>query len=486
MNILLSFIGNNDCDLPEKPGAILTVLAAGDFDSAYLLYNHEKYLKPGEEIRKYCGIHFPKTQIRFQAALSVNPTDYNVLYPAMYAAVKEIRKQNPDANCTVSLSSGTPAMHACWIFLVKGGVISARMVQVSVESGISEVNFDLDDFPEIRHVNEIKAEMTRLARENQNLKNRLETQEQGVMGRIIGSCPKMLAVKEQVKHFANGDNSVFIYGETGTGKELVAEAIHYLSQRKEKPFVPINCGAVSPNLFESEFFGHCKGAFTGAVSKKDGIFRQADGGTVFLDEIADLPLDMQVKLLRVLENGSFTPVGSAKTEHANVRIISAANAQLADLVKEKKFRQDLFWRIMGSRIELPSLRERGNDRLLIASCIVEDLNQKQGKKKRLETSAADVILHHHWPGNVRELRNVLEAAFVYPGDEILAEHMHIVDMDFSEEKEIVIPDKGLDLNKDILLKYYEAALKKSDGNKTKAAKLLGLEPHTFRARLRSL
>ena len=485
MNIFLSFIGNNDCYPFEKTGAILTVLAAGDFDRAYLLYNHEKYLKPGAEIQHYCRSHFPKTQIRFQTALSVNPTDYNVLYPAMYGAVKEIRKQNPDAQYTVSLSSGTPAMHACWIFLVKGGVIDARMVQVSVESGISEVNFDLDDFPEIRQVKEIKAEMTRLARENQNLKNRLETEEDGIIGRIAGSSPQMLAVKEQIKHFAQSDISVFIQGESGTGKELVAEALHFLSPRREKPFIPVNCGAISPHLAESEFFGHAKGAFTGANFKKDGIFRQADGGTLFLDEIADLPLDMQVKLLRVLENGSFTPVGSAKTEHANVRIISAANAQLTDLVKEKKFRQDLFWRIMGSRIELPPLRERGNDRLMIAAHLVEDLNRKQGKKKKLEKSAADVILHHHWLGNVRELRNVIETAFVYPGNEILAEHMHLVDMDFSEEKEIVIPDKGLDLNKDILPKYYEAALKKCKGNQAKAAKLLGLEPHTFRARLRN-
>ncbi|MGE0084503.1 MAG: RNA repair transcriptional activator RtcR family protein [Desulfococcaceae bacterium] len=486
MNIFLSFIGNNDCYPLEKTGAILTVLAEGNFDRAYLLYNHEKYLKPAEEIRKYCRIHFPKTQIRFQSAMSVNPTDYNVLYPAMYSAVKEIRKQNPDANYTVSLSSGTPAMHACWIFLVKGGVIHARMVQVSVESGISEVNFDLDDFPEIRQVKEIKAEMTRLARENQNLKNRLETEEDGIMGRIAGSSPQMLAVKEQIKHFAQSDISVFIQGESGTGKELVAEALHFLSPRREKPFVTVNCGAISPHLAESEFFGHATGAFTGATVKRDGIFRQADGGTLFLDEIADLPLDMQVKLLRVLENGSFTPVGSAKSEYANVRIISAANRELSDLVRKKKFREDLFWRIMGGRIELPPLRERGNDRLMIAAHLVEDLNRKQGKKKKLEKSAADVILFHHWPGNVRELRNVIETAFVYPGNEIRAEHMHIVNMNISEDKEIVIPDKGLDLNKDVLPKYYDAALKKCGGNQTKAAKLLGLEPHTFRARLRNL
>ncbi len=486
MNIFLSFIGNNDCYPFEKTGAVLTVLAEGNFDRAFLLYNHEKYLKPGEEIRKYCRKHFPGLKVELQAAPALNPTDYNLLYPAMYAAVKEIRKQHPDAQYTVSLSSGTPAMHACWIFLVKGGVISARMVQVSVESGISEVNFDLDDFPEIRQVKEIKAEMTRLARENQNLKKRLKTEDRGMIGRIIGSCPKMLAVKEQVRHFANGENPVFIYGETGTGKEVLAEAVHYLSPRKEKPFIPINCGAVSPHLAESEFFGHCKGAFTGATSKKDGIFRHADGGTVFLDEIADLPSDMQVKLLRVLENGSFTPVGSAKSEHADVRIISAANAQLADLVKEKKFREDLFWRIMGSRIELPPLRERGNDILMIAGHMVEEMNGKQEKKKRLGKSAADRILRHHWPGNVRELRNVIQTAFVYPGDEIEAEHIHIVGVDFSEEREIVIPDKGLDLNRDILPKYYKAALKKCGGNKAKAAKLLGLEPHTFRARLRSL
>lgn len=487
MNIFLSFIGNNDCYPFEKPGAVLTVLADGNFDRVFLLYNAEKYLEAASEIRKYCRKYFPGLKVELQAAPAPNPTDYNLLYPAMYAVVKEIRKQHPDAQYTVSLSSGTPAMHACWIFLVKGGVISARMVQVSVESGISEVNFDLDDFPEIRQVKEIKAEMTRLARENRNLKKRLKSAEEGVIGRIIGSSPQMQTVKEQVKHFAQADRlSVFIHGETGTGKELVAEALHYLGARKDKPFIPVNCGAVSPHLAESEFFGHAKGAFTGANYKKDGIFRQAHGGTVFLDEIADLPSDMQVKLLRVLENGSFTPVGSVKSEFADVRIISAANRDIRELAREKKFREDLFYRIVSAEIELPPLRERGNDILMIAGHITEERNRKEGKRKCLGKSAADMILAHTWPGNVRELRNVLETAFVYPGDEIRAEHMHIFGTSLSAEREIVIPDEGLDLNRDILPRYYEAALKKSGGNKAKAAKLLGLEPHTFRARLRSL
>ncbi|MDM8539101.1 RNA repair transcriptional activator RtcR family protein, partial [Desulfobacterales bacterium HSG17] len=425
MKNFLSFIGNNDCFLPEKTGAVISVLQQMRFDRAYLLYNHEKYLKPGSEIQRYCRKHFPGLKIILQEVPALNPTDYNLLYPAMYSAVKKILKQNKKGEYTISLSSGTPAMHSCWIFLVQGGVIDAKMIQASVESGISEVNFDLDDFPEIRQVNAIKAEMSRLSRENLNLKTRLKPENE----RIIGKSPLILKVKEQIKLFSDSDIPVFIHGQTGTGKELVAEAIHYSGQKKDKPFITVNSGAISPNLFESEFFGHKKGAFTGAVSDREGKFKLADQGSIFLDEIADLPPEMQVKLLRVLESGSFTPLGSAKEEHVNVRIISAANKDLRELVKKGQFREDLFYRLVHTIIELPPLVKRENDSILIAQHILSQLNQKNSKNKTLSKSAADLILKYHWPGNIRQLKNVLETAYIYPVNNILAENMVIYDIE---------------------------------------------------------
>jgi two-component system response regulator PilR (NtrC family) len=479
MKILLTFIGNNDCDPDKSPGAILSILRQRRFDRVYLLYNKDSYLKPGAEILRWCQSHFPDMAVEYQAAPAENPTDYNVVYPAMYRAVKEILKKTGAAEYTISLTSGTPTMHACWIFLQQGRVMDAELIQVSREGEISAICFDLDDFPKIQQISEMKAEMTRLSRENRALKSRLKLD----YDPIIGDSPAMLTVREQIRILANTDIPVFIQGESGTGKELAAEAIHYNSPRKEKPLIRVNCGAISPELFESEFFGHKKGAFTGAVSDKPGFFRLADGGTLFLDEIADLPKNMQAKLLRVLDRGSFMPVGANKAEQADVRIISAANRDLREMVQAGAFREDLFYRMVHTEMLLPPLRERGNDRLLIAQHILAQLNQKDSTGKILDKSARDLILKYYWPGNVRQLKNCLETAFAFSGNRITAETMNIIDIG-TISRDIEIPDGGVDLNREILPKYYEAALKKTGGNQAKAARLLGLEPATFRERLR--
>jgi len=481
MKILLTFIGNNDCYPNEKPGAILSVLRQRAFDKVYLFYNRERYLKPASEIQRHCKTHFPKLKVDFQEARAENPTDYNTVYPAMYKAVRDILKKNTRAEYSILLTSGSPTMHACWIFLREGGVIDANLIQVSRESEISEVTFELDDFPRIQQVSEINAEMTRLARENKGLKSRLELAHDD----IIGESDGILKVKEQIRLFADSDIPIFIRGESGTGKELVAEAIHYNSPRKEKPLITVNCGAISQELFESEFFGYKKGAFTGAVSDKDGKFRLADAGTIFLDEIADLPLTMQVKLLRVLEYGKFMPVGGVKEETADVRIISATNKELRKKVGSGDFREDLFYRLVHTEIILPPLRDRGNDRIMIAQHIIGQLNDIYRKGKTPDKSAIDLILKHHWSGNVRQLKSTLEAAYIYPGNRITAENINIIEIEPSADR-ILIPDEGVDLNHEILPKYYEAAMKKAGGNKTRAARLLGFEPHTFRARLRNL
>jgi len=284
---------------------------------------------------------------------------------------------------------------------------------------------------------------------------------------------------------ADADIPVFIQGESGTGKELVADAIHYNSPRKKKPLIRVNCGAIPPELFESEFFGYRKGAFTGAVSDKEGKFGLANGGTLFLDEIADLPKVMQVKLLRVLDDGKFTRVGGTKEEKTDLRIISATNKDIGETVRNEDFREDLFYRLVHAEIRLPRLRDRGNDRILIAEHIVGQLNRKHNKKKVPDKSAIDRILAYHWPGNIRQLKNVLETAYVLSDNGISAEDMNIVEIG-TDLGAIVIPDGGIDLSKDILPKYYKAALEKTGGNAEQATKLLRLKPHAFRARLKKL
>lgn len=481
MKILLTFIGNNDCYPFERSGPILTIFQNTQFDKVYLLYNDEKYLRYASDILRYCNKFFPDIQFVYQKALSQNPTDYNTVYPAMYNALAEIKKENPNARFTISLSSGTPTMHTCWIFLQQGGVIDAKIIQVSKEAGISEVNFDLDDFPKIQHVDELKVELTKLTRENRNLKHQLQLK----FDNMIGECFEIQKVKEQIALFADTELPVFTHGESGTGKELVAEAIHYNSSRKEKPLTKINCGAIPGNLFESEFFGHKKGAFTGANSDKIGKFKQSDGGTVFLDEIAELPLDMQVKLLRVIEYGTFVPLGATAEEKVDVRIISATNKDIRILVREGAFREDLFYRLVHVEINLPPLDQRGNDKLLIAHHILDGLNRKYDKRKTMDRSADELILSHRWPGNIRQLKNTLETAFILAGNKIEAKHFNIIEVT-TTQKSISIPDAGLDLENEVIPSYYEAALKKTNGNAEQAAKLLRLQPHTFRARLRAM
>lgn len=479
--ILLTFIGNNDCYPNDKPGAILTLLKKHSFNKMYLLYNNDQYLKPASEILKYCEKHYPDLKVHYQSAPSENPTDYSTVYPAMYGAVKEILKENKKAKYTISLSSGTPTMHACWIFLKYGEVIDAKLIQVSRESGVQEVNLDLDDFPEIKKVETVKAELTRLARENVQLKNQLKR----VDHHIIGESPSIIRVKEQIQLLATASIPVFISGESGTGKELVAEALHYSSLKREKPLVKINCGAIPKDLFESEFFGHKKGAFTGAIADKIGKFKSADTGSIFLDEVGDLPLEMQAKLLRVIQDGTFMPVGAVTEEKIDVRIISATNHDIRKMVSEGKFREDLFYRLVHAEIELPPLRQRGNDKVLIAHYILGGLNEKYRQDKKLDDGALKKILSNEWQGNIRQLKNTLETAFIYPGEVIKAEHLNIIDIS-TKAPSIEIPDEGVDLDNDIIPRYYDAALSRTNGNADKAAKLLGLKPPAFRARLRKL
>jgi PAS domain S-box-containing protein len=232
-------------------------------------------------------------------------------------------------------------------------------------------------------------------------------------GEIIGESKPLLDVLQEVKEVAETDTTVLIYGETGTGKELIARAVHNASKRNKKPFIKVNCAAIPVNLVESEFFGHEKGAFTGATSKRDGRFTLADGGTIFLDEIGELPIDLQSKLLRVLQEGEFDPVGGSQTKKVNVRVIAATNRNLQELVQEGQFREDLYYRLSVFPIEVPSLRERGEDIVLLASTFVKRVSKNMGRKiEPLPERTIQRLLAYNWPGNIRELQNVIERAII--------------------------------------------------------------------------
>ncbi|MFU8787668.1 MAG: sigma-54 dependent transcriptional regulator [Methylobacter sp.] len=235
-----------------------------------------------------------------------------------------------------------------------------------------------------------------------------ERRSASLVERLKGKSRAIVGIRKLIAQVAESDATVLVLGESGTGKEVVARALHDASLRKDKPFVPINCGAIPGELLESELFGHEKGAFTGALSTRQGRFEMAEGGTLFLDEIGDMPLSMQVKLLRVLQERTFERVGSNKTIHCDVRVIAATHRHLEDEIKENRFREDLFYRLNVFPIEIPRLKDRSEDIPLLVNDLVKRLEASNRGSVRLTNAALSMLMQHEWPGNVRELANLVE------------------------------------------------------------------------------
>jgi len=304
---------------------------------------------------------------------------------------------------------------------------------------------------------------------------------------IIGCSPKMQAVFDLVEKVADCDSTILITGETGTGKGLVAKAIHQKSKRKNKPFISINCGAIPENLLESELFGHVRGAFTGATVSKSGKFELADGGTIFLDEIGDMSPDLQVKVLKVLEEGEFEQVGGAKTIKVDVRVIAATHRDLPEEVHNGNFREDLFYRLYVIPIGLPALRERKSDIPYLTSYFMQLSNYKNNRQiEGISEGALQVMLGYSWPGNVRELRNVIERLVVLIGSGKISTNdlpPELKDANgYKSAPGLEISDDGICLNSAVT--EFEKALilqslEKTKWVKNKAAKLLQLNRTTL-------
>lgn len=302
---------------------------------------------------------------------------------------------------------------------------------------------------------------------------------------IIGNSKLVQELRKTIGKVARSQAPIYISGESGVGKELVANMIHELGPRSEKPFVPINCGAIPQDLMESEFFGHKKGSFTGAVSDKEGLFQSADGGTLFLDEVADLPQHMQVKLLRAIQEKVVRPVGSQNEIRVDVRILSATNYDLSDRVSQGLFRQDLLYRINVIELNIPPLRERLEDLSeLIAHILEKMMADSDGKKAELTTEAKTLLSTYHFPGNIRELENILERAMTLCSDgKIEKEDILLPEkMNQEEQIDVALDSMLVDIEKQKILE----ALEKTRWNKTAAAKLLGISFRALRYRLEKL
>ena len=337
------------------------------------------------------------------------------------------------------------------------------------------------------------SELERLDQKVELLSRQLD-QDDGFHG-IIGKSPSMQKLFDVIQKAAKSETPIIIYGESGTGKELVARAIHQLGRRKEGPFVQFNCAALNEALLESELFGHIKGAFTGAYRPRKGRFETAGGGDIFLDEIGDVPMPIQVKLLRVLETKQFEHVGDDRPISVDVRIITATNKNLEELIVQKKFRDDLFFRISVFPIHLPPLRERSDDIPLLVNTFIRRLRSRTGKTiSGLTTAAMERFMNYPWPGNVRELKSALEFAFVIAEDGLIELSQlppkiahpeqvpvhHVVDQ-LTSGVELKNPFTGADSpEKKALIE----ALQRANGNKSQAARILGINRVTVWNRMK--
>ena len=297
-------------------------------------------------------------------------------------------------------------------------------------------------------------------------------------GLLVGSSRAMLNLYRTLRKVAVTQANVLIMGESGAGKELVANTLHLASYRAEYPFVAINCGALSPELVDSELFGHVKGAFTGALRDHQGVFAQADGGTLFLDEVTEMPLEQQVKLLRVLESGEFRPVGSDKTCQTNVRVVAATNRDPQQAIADGILREDLYFRLAQFPVQVPPLRQRGEDITGLAQHFLAYRNSQEQQQKRLSAEALDRIASHPWPGNVRELKHAIERAYILADSQILPEHLLL---------EQSVADSAIapaEVPAGVPLEQLEKAailstLAENNGNKTDTAVQLGISVKTL-------
>ena len=359
----------------------------------------------------------------------------------------------------------------------------------SLESSIEALRLGAADYL-IKPVNakQLKAILSRVARpadlktEIRALREELRTL--GRFGRLLGAAPSMQHVYDQIQRVAPTAATVLITGESGTGKELVAQTIHDLSRRRKELFLPVNCAAISPQLIESEMFGHERGSFTGATREHKGYFERASGGTVLLDEITEMPVELQVKLLRVLESGVFMRVGSTREIDVDVRIIAATNRVPEEAVAEGKLREDLLYRLRVFPLHLPPLRERGDDIVLLANHFLTEMNRVESCDKVFAPSVLERLKSYDWPGNVRELRNVVQRAFIM-ADDVVEEHC--LPSELSQARpgggpyfQVRAGSKVADVERQLIL----ATLEQCGGTKEKAAAMLGISLKTLYNRLR--
>jgi two-component system response regulator PilR (NtrC family) len=383
--------------------------------------------------------------------------------------LNEIRKMNMQTNTIVITAYG-----------------SMETAIAALRSGASDYILKPIEFDELLIKVKKLFEVRELHLENRIL--RKELQREYDYTNIIGKSPAIMQIFEMIKAVADTDSTVLISGNSGTGKELVAKALHYNSKRANKPFIALNCGAISENLIESELFGHKKGAFTGAISDKEGFIKAAEGGTLFLDEISEMPPQLQVKLLRAIQEKEYTPVGTTLSLPVNVRFIASTNRNLQDYVNQGKFREDLFYRLNVVDIHLPSLKEREGDIPLLADYFLDKYRKQMNKNiKGISSEAMRALMNYEWKGEIRELENVIERSVIFCNEDFI--NVKNLPSQFQSDTGTseFSPSGSLDesvkrFERDIIMR----ALKANDFNKEKTAEELQVGLSTLYRKMKEL
>jgi transcriptional regulator with PAS, ATPase and Fis domain len=485
MDVLLTFTGFHDpffkglVDQEEQPGPILSLLSTRSFNQIYL-FNTPSTQSVTEETKGAITTLYPNTRVEILDINLDDPTDYREILKGLRKHIQQIQEALSSATFFVAVASGTPQMHACWVLLTAAGEIPARILHVrppyfvtKERPLVSEIDLTSREFPTVRF-----ALGTMPAIEESEIAVESAIEQLG----IVGDHPEMRRALEVGAMLAPSQSPVLVFGETGTGKELFSRFIHRMSGRPRDTFVAVNCAAIPEDLVESLLFGHRKGAFTGAIIDHLGKFDAADKGTLFLDELGELPLPAQAKLLRILQDGLVEPIGATKPHKIDVRVIGASNRDLRKLVRQGKFREDLFYRLNVGEVKLPPLRERRSDIPKLTLQILDRINGSLRRPKRLTPEALSRLQAHSWPGNVRDLENVIERSVRLCRRDVLeADDLLVTEPVTCADPLDALPDpyEGFSLDgflssarKQLILRALEA----SEGNQSKAGRMLGISP----------
>ena len=484
MDILLTFTGFHDpyhkglVDMEEQPGPILSLLKVRTFDHIFLFSTpstREISKNTKDAIKEACS----DVEVHIMNMSLSDPTNYGDIFRGLKKHAQSIQEHYSTTSIYISAASGTPQMHACWVLLAASGEKPAKILHVRPPHfvtkdlpAVSEIDLSSEEFPSVRFDST-----------NSHIDDRhVDVEYARTQLGIVGDHPAMIKSLEMGAMLANSSAPILITGETGTGKELFARYIHYLSGRPRDSFVVVNCAAIPEALAESILFGHRKGAFTGATSDQTGKFAIADKGTLFLDELGELSWPAQAKLLRVLQDGIVEPIGRTTGYAVNVRIVAATNSDLRKQLRKGRFRKDLYYRLNVGEIKLPSLRERRSDIPKLALHILDRLNGSLKKPRRLTTEALSRLQAHNWEGNIRDLENVIERSVRLSRIDVLdASDLLITEPITCADPLDALPEpyEGFSLDgflgsarKQIFLRALEA----SNGNQSRAARMLGVTP----------